>query len=58
MSVEQAFAEYRRLLAELKYFGPGQRLSGTLFHKMHAFLKREPVGWYDFHAKPGFIGQS
>jgi len=51
MSVEQTFLKYRRLLAEQKYFGADGKLYRTLFHRIYEVLKREQVGWYDFHAK-------
>jgi len=54
MSVEETFIKYRRLLTEQKYFGADGKLYKTIFHRMYEFLKNEPVGWYDFHAKlPG-----
>jgi len=51
LSVEETFLRYRRLLAEQKYFGAGGKLYKTLFHRVYEVLNREPVGWYDFHAK-------
>lgn len=51
MSVEETFIKYRWLLAEQKYFGAGGKLYRTLFHKIYEVMKREPAGWYDFHAK-------
>jgi FkbM family methyltransferase len=51
MSVEEIFTKYRRLLAEQKYFGADGKFYRTLFHRIYEVLKREPAGWYDFHAK-------
>lgn len=53
MSVEETFIKYRRLLTEQKYFGINGKLYRTFFHRLYEFLKREPAGWYDFHAKLG-----
>lgn len=51
MSVEETFIRYRRLLTEQKYFGADGKLYRTPFHRVYEVLKREPAGWYDFHAK-------
>ena len=51
MAVEETFIRYRRLLTEQKYFGADGKLYKTLFHRIYEALKREPAGWYDFHAK-------
>jgi FkbM family methyltransferase len=51
MSIEETFIKYRRLLVEQKYFGADGKLYNTFLHKIYEKLKREPAGWYDFHAK-------
>jgi FkbM family methyltransferase len=51
MSVEETFIRYRQLLAQQKYFGADGKLFRTPFHKLYELLKRQPVGWYDLHAK-------
>jgi hypothetical protein len=53
ISVEKTFTQYRRILTEQKYFGGDGKLHKTLFHRIYEVLKREPTGWYDFHAKLG-----
>jgi FkbM family methyltransferase len=53
MSVEAVITIYRRLLTEQKYFGAGRRLYKTPIHGIYQMLKRQPVGWYDIHAKLG-----
>ena len=52
-AAESTFKKYRRLLAELKYFGADGPLYGTVLHKVYERLRGEPVGWYDFHARLG-----
>jgi len=51
MNIEDIFVNYRRLLKEQKYFGANGKMYPTVFHKVYEVLKREPAGWYDFHAK-------
>jgi FkbM family methyltransferase len=51
MSIEKTFVKYRRLLTEQKYFGAAGKLHKTPFQRLYEILKREPVGWYDIHAK-------
>lgn len=54
MSAEDTFVKYRRLLNEQRYFGAEGKLYRTIFQKIYERIKREPVGWYDFHARrPG-----
>jgi hypothetical protein len=50
MSIEETFRKYRRLLREQKYFGAHGTFFRTPVHKLYELLKREPAGWYDFHA--------
>lgn len=51
MSIEETVRRFRRLLEEQKRFGPDGMLYKTIFHRIYEFLRREPVGWYDLHAK-------
>ena len=51
MTVEETFVKYRRLLTEQKYFGATGKLYKTSFRRLYSVLKKEPVGWYDIHAK-------
>jgi hypothetical protein len=51
MNIEDTFVKYRRLLKEQKYFGADGKMYNTIFHNAYEVLKREPAGWYDFHAK-------
>lgn len=51
MSIEETFMKYRHVLWEQKYFGAAGNLYLTRIHKLYQILKREPIGWYDFHAK-------
>lgn len=51
MSIEETVKRFRRLLAEQKHFGPEGTLYKTIFHRTYEILRREPVGWYDLHAK-------
>lgn len=53
LSLEQTFLKFRRILREQRYFGANGRFYGTILHRVYQRLKREPVGWYDFHAKLG-----
>ena len=53
MLIEKTFVKYRQLLTEQKYFGAAGKLYKTPFHRLYEVLKREPAGWYDFHAKLG-----
>jgi FkbM family methyltransferase len=51
MDVEQTLSKYRGLISEQKWFGANGKFHKTLLHKAYHALKREPVGWYDIHAK-------
>jgi FkbM family methyltransferase len=51
LNIEETLTEYKKLLWESKYFGANGKLYRSIFHKAYTVLKREPVGWYDFHAK-------
>ena len=53
MKIEETFLKYRRILLEQRYFGADGKHYGTILHKLYERLKREPAGWYDFHAKLG-----
>jgi FkbM family methyltransferase len=58
MPVEDTFARYRRILTEQKYFGAAGKLYRTPLHSLYEILKREPIGWYDVHAKLADSGTS
>lgn len=51
MAIEETMAKSRILVAEQRYFGASGRFYRTFLHKMYEVIKREPVGWYDIHAK-------
>ena len=53
LSVEQTFLKFRRILREQRYFGANGLLYRTIVHRVYERLKREPVGWYEFHARLG-----
>ena len=51
LRIEDTLKCYKKILFEQRYFGASGKLYRTIFHRMFEALKREPVGWYDFHAK-------
>jgi hypothetical protein len=51
MAIGDTLSRYRGLLREQKYFGGTAPLFNTPVHRVYELLRREPVGWYDFHAK-------
>lgn len=53
ISVQETINRYQRLLSETKYFGRDGSLYGTPVHRLYEALKREQIGWYDFHARLG-----
>jgi len=53
LGIENTIDKCRFLIKEQALFGAGQKLYGTLLHRLFEVYKREPVGWYDFHARLG-----
>ncbi|HKA16218.1 MAG TPA: FkbM family methyltransferase [Myxococcota bacterium] len=57
LDVEQTLARYRSVLREQALFGAQGRFYGTRLARLHAWYRRiagkEPVGWYDIHARLG-----
>jgi FkbM family methyltransferase len=53
MGIEQTFVDYRKLLKEQRLFGAGGRYHATALHRWYERICREPVGWYDIHARLG-----
>ena len=55
MSIEEAFRRSRILVREQRIFGDSGRFRRSWLRRVHRIWRRltlrEPVGWYDFHAR-------
>lgn len=51
MTIKETRRKYRRIIAEQKYFGADGIFYQNRIHKLYESILKEPIGWYDIHAK-------